>query len=51
MAPSSVTIIGSEEREEGTASFRVQVFGDTAHLTSKNESVSSSGYFAEVLSI
>lgn len=51
MAPSSVTVIGSEEREEGTASFRVQVFGDTAHLTSKNESVSSSGYFAEVLSI
>lgn len=51
MAPSSVTIVGSEEREEGIASFRVQVFGDTAHLTSKNESVSSSGYFAEVLSI
>ena len=40
-----------EGPEEGIASFRVQVFGDTAHLTSKNESVSSSGYFAEVLSI
>ena len=51
MAPSSVTVVGSEEREEGIASFRVQVFGDTAHLTSKNEPVSSSGYFAEVLSI
>lgn len=51
MAPSSVTIIGTEEREGDIASFRVQAFGDTAHLTSNNESVSSSGYFAEVLSI
>ncbi len=51
MAPSAVTIIGSEEREKGIASFRVQTFGDTMHLTSNKENVSSSGYFAEVLSI
>lgn len=51
MAPSSVTIIGSEEREEGTASFRVQEFGSVSHLTDNNEPVSSSGYFAEVLNL
>lgn len=51
MAPSSVTVIGSEERVPGTASFRVQTFGDTSHLSSNDEKVSSSGYFAEVLSI
>ena len=51
MAPSSVTIIGSEEREQGTASFRVQEFGSVSHLTDNNEPVSSSGYFAEVLNL
>ena len=51
MPTSSVTVIGTEEREEGIASFRVQSFGDCTHLISKDESVSSSGYFAEVLSI
>jgi probable phosphoglycerate mutase len=51
MAPSSVTIVGTEERQEGIASFRVQTFGDTTHLTANNGKVSASGYFAEVLTI
>lgn len=51
MAPSSVTIIGSEERQQGIASFRVQEFGSVTHLTTNNEPVSSSGYFAEVLDL
>ena len=51
MAPSAVTIIGSEEREKGIASFRVQEFGSVSHLTANNEPVSSSGYFAEVLDL
>ena len=51
MAPSSVTVIASEERDPKTASFRVQIFGDTAHLSSIHEPVSSSGYFGEVLTI
>ena len=51
MAPSSVTVIASEERDPKTASFRVQTFGDTAHLSSIHEPVSSSGYFGEVLTI
>ena len=51
MAPSAVTIIGTEEREQGIASFRVQEFGSVSHLTDNNEPVSSSGYFAEVLNL
>jgi len=51
MAPSSVSIVGSEERKDFIASFRVQEFGSTSHLTTNNEPVSSSGYFAEVLSL
>ena len=51
MPTSSVTVVGSEERVPGIASFRVQFFGDTAHLSSNNEKVSSSGYFGEVLTL
>ncbi len=44
-APTSITVLGAEEREPGVAAFRVQSFGDTAHLLAGNEPVSVSGYF------
>lgn len=50
VAPSSVTILASEERDKGKASFRIQTLGDTSHLRLKNEPVSSSGYFSDVFS-
>ena len=46
VAPSSVTIVNSEERTPGIAYWRVQQMGDTAHLYTKKEPPSSSGYFA-----
>lgn len=48
VAPASLTILGSEERERGTAAFRVQALGDTAHLHDAGEHVSASGYFTDV---
>ncbi|MDR2043258.1 MAG: histidine phosphatase family protein [Clostridium sp.] len=47
LAPASVTVLHTEEREEGTAYFRIQVMGDTSHLAQAGEPVSQSGYFAE----
>lgn len=47
LAPTSVTILNSEEREEGNAYFRCQVMGDTSHLYIGGEPISESGYFAE----
>lgn len=47
VAPSSVTILGSEEREPGIASFRIQTLGDTKHLSAAGEPISSSGYFTD----
>lgn len=47
--PTSITILNSEERTEGLASFRVERLGDTNHLTNGGEPISSSGYFASVL--
>lgn len=47
VAPSSVTILGSEEREKKNASFRIQTLGDTRHLAMGNEPISSSGYFTD----
>lgn len=48
MAPTSVTILSSEERQHKEAAFRVQVFGDTRHLAEAGEPISASGYFAEL---
>ncbi len=48
VAPSSVTIINTEEREKGKAAFRVQVMGDTTHLHDGGEPISASGYFTKV---
>lgn len=48
IAPTSVTILNSEERIEGQGWFRVERMGDTNHLTNGGEQISSSGYFADV---
>ncbi len=50
VAPSSVTIIGTQERIPGEVDFRIQTMGDISHLYSGKESVSSSGYFGHCLS-
>jgi len=47
LAPSSVTVLASEERMKGKAYFRVQVMGDTGHLARASEPVSQAGYFTE----
>lgn len=48
MAPTSITVLGSEERIPGEASFRVQTFADSRHLVEAGEPISSQGYFAEI---
>ncbi len=47
LAPTSVTVLCTEEREPGTAYFRSQVIGDTSHLKEGGEPVSRAGYFTE----
>lgn len=49
VAPTSITVLNSEERISGQAWFRVERLGDTNHLTNGGEPISSSGYFASVL--
>lgn len=48
VAPTSVTILNTEERIKGQAAFRVERMGDTNHLTNGGEPISSSGYFTDV---
>ena len=48
MAPTSITVLGSEERIPGEASFRVQTFADSRHLIEAGEPISPQGYFAEI---
>ena len=48
MAPTSISVIGSEERKPGQAAFRVQVYGDASHLTEAGEPLSASGYFTDM---
>lgn len=48
LAPSSVTVLTSEERIPGEAYFRCQVLGDTKHLSDGGEAISGSGYFADI---
>ncbi|NLL75986.1 MAG: histidine phosphatase family protein [Clostridiales bacterium] len=47
LAPTSVTILVTEERIPGEAYFRSQVVGDTSHLHDGKEPISQAGYFAE----
>ncbi|MCL2253618.1 MAG: histidine phosphatase family protein [Lachnospiraceae bacterium] len=45
LAPTSVTILGTEERWSNEASFRVQVAGCTMHLTNGGEPLSCAGAY------
>ena len=47
IAPTGVTVLGSEERCSSIASFRAQVIGDTSHLRFAGEPASASGYFTD----
>lgn len=49
VAPSSVTILGSQERVPGELVWRIQSLGDVNHLLSNGESVSASGFFGNCL--
>ena len=48
VAPTSATILTSEERIKGEAYFRCKTIGDTSHLYVASEPVSTSGFFEEV---
>lgn len=47
LAPTSVTVIGTEERTHGEAYFRCQFMGDTSHLRFHDEPVSIYASFTE----
>lgn len=47
-APTSVTVVNSEERREGIASFRVSSFGDISHLNRVGEPPAFHARFCEV---
>lgn len=46
-APTSVTVLTSEERREGIAYFRMNTFGDTGHLYAKGEEPAFAARFCE----
>ncbi|MCD7823852.1 MAG: histidine phosphatase family protein [Oscillospiraceae bacterium] len=46
-APSSVTTLYTEEREQGVASFRMAAFGDTSHLYAAGEEPAFAARFCE----
>ncbi len=46
-APTSVTVLCSEQRENRDAYFRAFCVGDTSHLRTGGEPASASGYFAD----
>ncbi|MBD5448683.1 MAG: histidine phosphatase family protein [Lachnospiraceae bacterium] len=48
LAPTSVTILATEERQNNIAQFRAQVIGDTTHLLQGGEPISGAGYFTDV---
>lgn len=48
IAPTSVTMLCTEEREQGNATFRVKFMGDTSHLLEGKEPPSDSGFFQEI---
>lgn len=45
VAPTSVTVLGAEERVPGEVVFRVQMLGDIRHLKQGSETASASGFF------
>ncbi|MBR5343428.1 MAG: histidine phosphatase family protein [Oscillospiraceae bacterium] len=48
MAPSSVSVVNSEERRPGLASFRAAALGDISHLYVKGQEPSFSARFCEI---
>lgn len=48
MLPSSMSVLQTEEREDGIASFRATVIGDLTHLHEAGLPLSEMGYFSEV---
>lgn len=48
LAPTSVTILSTEQRRNNIAYFRAQVIGDTTHLLQAGEPISASGYFTDL---
>ena len=48
LAPTSLTVLYTEERIHDIAAFRAQVIGDTAHLSAGAEPVSSMGAFGKL---
>lgn len=46
-APTSVTVVNTEERKEGIASFRISEFGDISHLYVKDEEPAFAARFCE----
>lgn len=50
VAPTSVTVLTSEERVEGDAYFRLRTLGDCSHLYTCREPYSRSGFFREQFS-
>lgn len=48
VAPTSLTVLETEEREPGVAVFRARAIGDTAHLYAAGVQPSSAGFFEEV---
>ena len=51
IAPTSVTVVGAEERQPGIVQFRAQVVGDTTHLHDGKEPISQAGYFSDVFQL
>lgn len=48
VAPTSVSVLGAEERVPGNVVFRLQTMGDVNHLVKERESPSASGFFGSV---
>lgn len=48
VAPTSVTVVATEEREKGKVCFRCKKLGDTSHLYVEGIEPSDSGFFNEV---
>lgn len=49
VAPTSITVLNTEERAPGSAYFRAERVGDTGHLKDDGVRISSSGCFSDVL--
>lgn len=51
VAPSSITVLGAEERIPGEVVWRVQRMGDISHLENNGELASASGFFGNYLKV